>query len=580
MPNLIIRLLQWIANRKGSWEIQEVYRRLPKLEMSNDGHPILGILGIDVDFTPVVDALRTEPLTPVLDSIEPQIGDLLTSDPSEVDHLIARRLVIRPDQSTYKFVKVDECRFVPDAFLADLAPHFIRHWLGGFYPFAFSTKDPAGHFFYSMGILGEPSDKEWESTTDNYQKILQLLPENVRAWVVIHAVAATLRSKGQQYAPSIPLMILPNGRWQLCAINTLNPAAYQYYGSLEKDVREILVLDPKKTPALALMLALMRTPEKSNEKHHIDANAIINMFWPIDKGKLRDITEPLFEKEAEDNREDMIHRVVAVTEALRKLTGGNNAVTHILATKDGKLRLLPKNEVWVGAAYGFSHIEEAAAGEIPIVASNYGQGTEWEAFFVQECQTYPQVKWQIIKEVTFDCYHEISGYEFGEIRKLEKKSFLTTIELPSELEEKTDEEEKTGKKVFKNTLNYLHILSTNLDPWDKILENSELTHARACKFAITLLSKKIYYKKDFQISSIGGKESFLPYKIYVLWIGTEKRRYFKPSSKIFPKWINLLRERAWVPTKDGGVLSPKDVLLRKSEENPDAPLADLDEEIL
>ncbi len=379
LPNLIIRLLQWIANRKEPLEIQEVYRRLPTFQMT-DGKPILTLLEKEVDFSTVIDALRTEPLTPVLDSPEPQLEDLLTSDPSEdeqktslsptqSDRLIAHRLVVRPNQCTYKFVKVDECRSVPDAFLTDLTPHFIRRWLGK-PPFAFSTKEPAGKepagkFFCSMEILREPSNEEWISATTNYQSILQSLPsDRVKAWVAIHVVATTLRSEGQRY----PLSILPNGHWKLCAISDLKPVTLYYYLQLTQEVREILqemreillrqslkvpeVLDPQKTPALALMLALMRIPEKSNEKHNVDALVVFNMFWPTkdDYGKLLDITKPLFKelekvfkrlaegKTIEDNPEDLIHRVVTVTAAIRPLSA--DAVTHVLAKKGDQLLLL------------------------------------------------------------------------------------------------------------------------------------------------------------------------------------------------------------------------------------------------
>lgn len=585
LPDLIVRLLQWVASGEGPSEIQEVYRRLPTFKMTPHGRLVLIMLkdiegrGIEVDFSSVVDELRKSPLIPVLSSPEPQPENLpssvppeneqnTSSEPTKNDRLVARRWVVRPDQCTYQFVRVDECRCVPDAFLADLSPQFIRRWLGK-PPFAFSTTEPAGEFFRSMGILGKPSDKEWLLATANYQLILQPLPENVRAWVAIHVIAATLRSESQIYAPSIPLSILPNGHWKLCAISDLKPGTYHYYLQLNQDVREILVLDPQKTPALALMLALMRIPERSNEKHHVDANAVINMFWPNGKGQLldiRDITEPFFKNLAKDNPEDLTHRVVTVTTALRKLSGAN-AVTHVLAKKGGQLQLLPKDEVWVGADYGFPYIERAAAGEIPIVAPDYGDANTWKAFFISECQTTP-LRWKIINQICG--FANIKQYIKGDQPKKPKakKEEDTIVSLPLNLE-------KTWTDTI-NNLKYFHIFGTTIDPWDEVLKNGKFDHARARAFA-ELLAQGNY--SEIKIKKPKEDDyKLLPTQTYVTWIATETKRDYEPRNPIqCPNWIELLRNKAWVPTNNGGVALPKDVLFKFDPDNPDAPFADLDD---
>ena len=562
LPDLIVGLLQWIADGKGPPEIEEPYRRLPKLRITTDGRPVLDILDIEVDFSLVTAALCTSPLVPSLDSPEPELENPQSGNsipPAEQDRSMARRWVVRPEMCVYKFVRADECRYLPDAFLSELAPQFIRSWLGGFPPFALSMDKDSGNFFRSSGIIHEPSDQEWESAAANYQSILQSLPsDRVRAWVAIHIVATVLRCRYKEYTPPDKFVILPNGNWQLRGMDDLVPPPRQYL-QLEKNAREILAPDLENTPALALMLALVAPPSE-NERDNNDAQAVAMRFWPRGSEKrLRDITESFFTGLARNTSvwnadpTDIIRRVVTVTAALRPLPAGHEAVTHVLAVESGHRRLLPKGEVWVGDAYGFPHIEVAASGKIPLVASDYGNDSEWHKFFGSICQTRLEPKWKILEQF-YSWDNRIFNYLSHKIYPGQR---FTTLDLPFGL--------GSGER------DDIHILGTDIQPWVAILQECEFDLVQARAFATVVALGK------YSPNTFGGSD-FLPTKVYVTWAAAMHRREYKVSEK-YPLWVCLLKDRPWVPTSNGRVVPPRDVLLRPDSHNPDAPFADLDDAV-
>ncbi|QQS52904.1 MAG: DUF3883 domain-containing protein [Candidatus Competibacteraceae bacterium] len=114
------------------------------------------------------------------------------------------------------------------------------------------------------------------------------------------------------------------------------------------------------------------------------------------------------------------------------------------------------------------------------------------------------------------------------------------------------------------------------------MKNGNFDHARACAFA-KVLALGEYSKTDHSETKGTGTHNyeFFPTKTYVSWIITDKRRAYvelsTASNHQCQNWIELLRDKAWVPTKGEGVVKPKDVLLWPDQDNPDAPVADLDD---
>lgn len=117
----------------------------------------------------------------------------------------------------------------------------------------------------------------------------------------------------------------------------------------------------------------------------------------------------------------------------------------------------------------------------------------------------------------------------------------------------------------------IHILGTDIQPWVAILQECEFDLVQARAFATVVAQGK------YSPNTFGGSD-FLPTKVYVTWAAAMHRREYKVSEK-YPLWVCLLRDRPWIPTSEGCVVPPRDVLLRPDPHNPDAPFADLDDAV-
>ena len=216
--------------------------------------------------------------------------------------------------------------------------------------------------------------------------------------------------------------------------------------------------------------------------------------------------------------------------------------------------LLPRSAVWVGAQYGFPHIEAAARGKVPLVSDDYGDDTDWQAFFTSICNSRPAPKWELAKEFHSYDFAQLHAYVTPAPSVTSRRN--ASVELPFGL--------GTGDRDF------VQILETTLQPWSAILETEDFDVFQARAFA-SLLSQGRYV-----IANTAGA-SLSPLCTYVSWVKSPKMRGYERSTVKAPSWVVALRETRWVPTDGGTIVRPCDVLLQADPRNSGAQVADLDE---
>ena len=387
LPLLLADMLEQVVAPVHGTDLPGLYALLPPLQ-TRDGAPVLPFHDADVAMAPLLTACRDRPLVPVLaDGPDADMGSAVAEPAGTVDGPAAeaRALVTRPaGEPQVRGAKAQEAVAVPRPLWSSVSPEFLRKWLGRAV-FAAEVVGDGQPFWDSTGVVASLDAGMIDRRRKGLLTALGVLSsEKAKVWahiLVLSAVKDALDEKllddGQVGLADLPLFPTGNGA---LAKGLGCKLLEQDLFTAPEEVQEILLdqvtgSDEEGLLDYSLQCTLHEpAPAGATEEVRRAQRSLRTWLWSSDKpckvvslGRL--LTRFFSRLEGRDLTDEERRKVLLVS--AWTCANKREDLSHVLVDIQGGIRVLPREEAFLGNAYGGSVLQRAAGLSLPFVSEVY-----------------------------------------------------------------------------------------------------------------------------------------------------------------------------------------------------------------